>query len=217
MANKKIIVTEELKELNPDLLKDVNVGDKTDVIPELVLKKEDNNTQNNQGATGNTNTGAVNKEDKNVVPEGMVQISKEQLDTIMGQLKMLTEVADKGRVLNYETANAAKGKKIMKAQLSIIGEGYLVGWRTMKDELIKHPTSGLVIGETQEYELLVLLKDDTIQKVTVNGYPAFSNSRYNERVEVEIIGKEEDFDGNVKFNVKLPDGRVTKLAGAFIN
>ncbi len=208
MANKKIIVTEELKALNPELLKDVNVGDNTDVVPELVLKLEvkdtvSKNSENPKKAKG--------------VPAGMVQISKEDLTNIMGKLKMLEEVADKSRLLNYETKNAAAGKKPMKAQLSVIGDGFLVGWRTMKDELIKHPTSGMVIGETQEFELLVLQKDDTIQKVTVNGYPAFSNVRYNQRAEVEIVGKEEDFDGNVKFNVKLPDGRVHKLAGAFIN
>lgn len=203
MAAKKIIITEELKTLNPELLKDVNVGDKFDVIPELVLKAPAPGPKPPKTTVGEA-------------PE-MVQISKEQLSDILNKLKMLEEVADKGRVLNYETKNASAGKKPMRAQLSLIGDGILVGWRTMKDELIKHPTSGLVIGETQEFELLVLKPDDTIEKVSLSGYPTFSNARYNQRIEVEIIGKEEDFDGNLKFSVKLPDGRVTKLAAAFIN
>lgn len=212
-AKPKIIVTEELKNLNPELLKDVNVGDKTDIVPELILKQPD------QGNTGNTPGAPVQKTPKTpeIPKPEMVEISKDQLNEILGKLKMLEEVADKGRVMNYETKNAAQGKKPMRAQMSMIGDGILVGWRTMKDELIKHPTSGLVIGETQEFELLVLKPDDTIEKVSLNGYPTFSNARYNQRIEVEIIGKEEDFEGNLKFAVKLPDGRVTKLAAAFLN
>ena len=207
MANKKIIITEELKTLNPELLKDVNIGDKFDIIPELILKKKDEEP-GPKTTTLKTPTGEA--------PE-MVTISKETLGDIMSKLKMLEEVADKGRVMNYETKNAAQGKKPMRAQLSVFGDGILVGWRTMKDELIKHPTSGLVIGETQEFELLLLKPDDTIEKVTLNGYPTFSNARYNARIEVEIVGKEEDFEGNLKFTVKLPDGRTTKLAAAFLN
>lgn len=152
---------------------------------------------------------------KTTQPE-MVQISKETLDDIMGKLKMLEHVADKGRLMNYENNQGPK-KKPMKAHLSLYGEGIITGWRTVKDELIKHPSTGAVIGETQEYELLILGKDDSITKTSVVGYPAFSNSRYNERIEVEIIGKKEDFDGKITFDVKLPDGRVIKLDPRFIN
>lgn len=213
VAKPKIIVTEELKNLNPELLKDVNVGDKTDILPELVLKKPEAPKTAPQGVTPGPQTTKPPETPK----EEMIEISKGQLNDILAKLKMLEEVADKGRLLNYETKNAAQGKKPMRAMLSMIGDGVLVGWRTMKDELIKHPTTGLTIGETQEFELLVLKPDDTIEKVSLSGYPTFSNARYNQRIEVEIVGKEEDFEGNLKFSVKLPDGRVTKLAAAFIN
>ena len=44
-------------------------------------------------------------------------------------LAMLREVADKGRVFNYE-ANRAE-KKPFRVQLSIWRDGVIVGWRTV--------------------------------------------------------------------------------------
>ena len=131
------------------------------------------------------------------------------------QLKMLTEVADKGRVMNYESKNAEK--KPFKVKLSVYRDGIIVGWRVVKDELVKHSTTGLTIGEVQEFELLVLNKAGETIKVTVNGYPAFSDARYTERVECEVVSKKEDFTGVMTYDVKLPDGRVISLADRFLN
>ncbi len=216
MAKQKIVVTEELKTLNPELLKDVNVGDKTDVVPELVLKPAGGeNSQSNKPLDTGKNK---DKKEELTLETLLERINQLESDKAKDSetIKMLEDVADKGRVMNYQSKNT-KDKKPIKAQLSLVGDGYLVGWRTLKDELIKHPTSGLVIGESQEFELLILKPDDSLEKVTVSGYPAFSNTRYNSRVEVELVGKEEDYDGNIKFKVKLPDGRITTLAAAFIN
>ena len=92
-----------------------------------------------------------------------------------------------------------------------------MGWRTVKDELVKHPTTGTTIGEGQEYELLILDQEDKTKKVNVSSYPAFSSARYDERVEVELVTRSEDYDGNIVYDVKLPDGRVIKLDARFIN
>src|SRR5882724_4590766 len=67
----------------------------------------------------------------------MVQISQDAWNQVQEKLKMLTEVADKGRVFNYE--NAQPQKKAMMVKLSLFNGGLIVGWRTLKDELIKHP------------------------------------------------------------------------------
>lgn len=133
------------------------------------------------------------------------------------QLKMLYEVADKGRVYNYEATKSKGEKKPFKVKLSVFGGGLIVGWRTSKDELIRHPTTGLTVGESQEYELLILDHESKIQKVLVNGYPAFSNARYNERIEVSVESKSEDFNGNTSFSVMLPDGRLYSLDARFVN
>ena len=131
------------------------------------------------------------------------------------QLKLLYDVADRGRVLNYESQRTVK--KPFKVKVSMFQEKIIVGWRTVKDILVKNPTTGKTIGEEQEYELLLLgTKGETV-KQTVNGYPAFSDARYIERIESEVTGKREGWDGKVEFDLLLPDGRTITLGSRFVN
>ncbi len=145
----------------------------------------------------------------------MVQISQDAWNQVQEKLKMLTEVADKGRVFNYESNQPQK--KTMKVKVSLFNGGVIVGWRTLKDELIKHPTSGLTIGEKQEYEIKTVNSDGVESVVIVDGYPQFSNARYNERVDADVIAKKEDWQGNFDFDVRLQDGRVITLNSRFVN
>jgi len=131
------------------------------------------------------------------------------------KLKMLYEVADKNRVVNYESK--ATEKKSFKIKMSLFSDGIIVGWRTVRDELVKHPTTGTIVGENQEYELLILDNEGKIKKVNVIGYPAFSNARYNERVECEVVGRKESFEGKVAFDIRIPDGRVIEVPCQFVN
>lgn len=131
------------------------------------------------------------------------------------KLKMLYEVADKGRVFNYESSRTEK--KPFKVKLSVYNNGLIVGWRCLKDELIKHPATGATVGEEQQYELLLLDKEGQTTKVVINGYSAFSTARYTERVDAEVLSKSEDFNGNLTFNLGLSDGRTLSLDGRFVN
>ena|SRR3990167_1355753 len=131
------------------------------------------------------------------------------------KLKMLESVADKGRVFNYESKKSAK--KPMKVKLAVHNGNILIGWRTIKDQLIKHPTTGLTVGEEQQYEILMLNKEGQIVKEMVNSYSAFSDIRYTERAECEVMGKTEDWEGKMTFSVMLPDGRKIDLAQQFVN
>jgi hypothetical protein len=131
------------------------------------------------------------------------------------QLKMLTEVADKGRVMNYESKNAEK--KPFRVKLSVYKEGVIVGWRTVKDELVKHPTTGVTIGEVSEYEIMILNKDGSVSKELLLNRGAFDEAHYKERIECDVVGKKEDFSGNLTFNIKLPDGRVVDVDSRFVN
>lgn len=131
------------------------------------------------------------------------------------KLKMLYDVADKGRVLNYEGQRV--GKKPMRVKLSVFQEGIITGWRTVKDILIKHPTTGLTVGEEQQFEVILLKQDGSTEKVEINGYPAFSDARYTERIEVAVVGKKEDYSGNIEFEVELPDGRKVLMNSRFVN
>ena len=128
---------------------------------------------------------------------------------------MLKAVADKGRVFNYE--NKTTGKKAMLVSLSVYDGKIIVGWRTLKDTLVKNPTTGLTVGEEQEYELLLMDGEGEIKKMTVNGYPRFSEVRYAERIQVKVVGRKEDENGNFTYTLQLPDGREIELESRFLN
>lgn len=130
-------------------------------------------------------------------------------------LKMLYDVADKGRIFNYE--NKTRGKKPFKIQLSVLGGKTIIGWRTLKDEKVMHPSTGKQIGEIQQYELILLSSTGEKETITVNGYPAFSEARYGERIHCEVVSRKEDWEGNSKFDVKLPDGRTITIDSRFAN
>lgn len=149
------------------------------------------------------------------IVEETVTINKSQLDAITEKLKMLEAVADKGRVFNYENANTTK--KPFKIKLSAYQGGLIIGWRTIRDQLIKNPTTGLTFGEEQEYEVKVLRSDNEVMLLNIKSYPAFTDARYNERVECEVIGKKEDYSGNITYEVQLPDGRRIELDARFLN
>jgi hypothetical protein len=147
--------------------------------------------------------------------EETVTISKSKMDEIENKLKMLYEVADKGRVYNYE--NQRTEKKPFKVKLSVFGGGIIIGWRTLKDELIKHPTTGMTVGENQEYELKILNSEGQERFVNVPSYPAFSNARYNERIDAEVISKSVGYDDEITYDVRLDDGKIIKLSARFVN
>jgi hypothetical protein len=145
-----------------------------------------------------------------------VKISKEDWKNVQNQLKMLYDVADKGRVFNYESQQQ-KDKKPVKVKLSILNGLIITGWRTLKDELFKDSRTGRTIGETQQYEVSLLDEEGKTTNVILDGYVAFSNARYDKRIEVEVVGKKEDWDGSLTFNVRLPNGRVVSLDGRCVN
>src|SRR3989304_1645074 len=84
------------------------------------------------------------------------------------KIKMLYDVADKGRVFNYE--NKTLNKKPIIIKLALYKDGVIIGWKTIKDELIKHPTTGLTIGEIQEYEVLTLNKKNQRSNICISAY-----------------------------------------------
>lgn len=140
----------------------------------------------------------------------------EALKAEIAELRNLVrETADKGRLYNYESSRAEK--KPFRVKLSRFGGGIIVGWRTVKDELVKHPTTGKTVGEVQEYEVIIADDNGDLRKQTISGYPAFSDARYTERIEADVIGKKEDFKGEVTLDVKLPTGKVIQLDSRFVN
>jgi len=152
--------------------------------------------------------------DVNALAEKLEALEKQRVED-QKKIEMLEAVADKGRVFNYQ--NKTVGKKQMNINLSVYEGKIIVGWRTLKDILIKNPTTGLTVGEEQEYEVLLLNDAGEIEKVTIHGYPRFSEVRYTNRIETRVVGKKEDENGNLTFTVLLPDGREIDLDQRFLN
>jgi len=148
-------------------------------------------------------------------PENFVKVSKEDWNSVQEQLKMLRAVADKGRIYNYE--NQRTEKKPFKVKLSIYKDQLIIGWRTLKDELIRDSRTGATIGETQQYEIKLLNREDKIQDILIDGYVSFSNARYAQRIDAEVVGTKESWDGEQTFDLRLPDGRVISLNSRFVN
>lgn len=131
-------------------------------------------------------------------------------------LKMLYDVADKGRLFSWEQRQRTD-KKPQKVKLAVVGDQVVVGWRTVKDELISDPRTGRTIGENQEYELLLLGKDGLTTPQRVQGYLNFSNVRYENRIEAEVLSRSVSFDGKTTLHIGLLDGRTVDLDAAFVN
>lgn len=132
------------------------------------------------------------------------------------KLQMLEAVADKGRVFSWESRQNKQGHG-QKVRISVIDGNFLVGWRTVRDELVNDPRTGRTIGELQQYELKLLSSDGTETTREVNGYLNFSNLRYERQVECPILSRSESYDGSTTFRIGLPDGREVSLASNFIN
>lgn len=140
----------------------------------------------------------------------------EKIAALEAKIARLEAAADKGRLYHYDNQQAQVGKKAKKVNIAVHNGKYLVGWRTLKDTIVKHPTTGVPVGEAQEYEIL-LDNNGEIEKETVEGYPRFTDIRYAERVECPVVNESTDYQGNVTYEVQLPEGRTIKLASQFIN
>jgi len=150
-----------------------------------------------------------------VLREQLAELTKKDEEN-QKKLQMLYDVADKGRLFNWEQRQK-KDKKPQKVALSIYGGKTVVGWRTVKDELIQDPRSGRTVGENQEYELLLLDDNGANSVQALSGYLNFSNARYDKRIECEVLGRSENFDGKITYEVGLPDGRRINLDSRFVN
>lgn len=154
-------------------------------------------------------------EAKQLEPE-TVSIPKAEWEQVQATLKMLKDVADKGRVYNYESAQKSD-KKAKRVKLSKYDGGLIIAWETQKDELVKHPVTGATVGENQQMQVKILMPNGDINKKDFNSYVSFSNARYDERVDAEVIGTSEDYNGKITWTLALPDGRNLQIDPRYVN
>ena len=150
--------------------------------------------------------------------EKNIEVSQKEWAAVQEKLRMLEEVADKGRILNYQTKNSPI-KKAITVKLSEYNGKYIIGWRTLKFELGRTPLTGNAIwgGETAEYEITLIDKEGNETKETISGYSAFSDAKYDKRVECVVMSKKETANGDLIFEVALPGGKTIEMESRYIN
>lgn len=200
----------ELKALNVPFNEDDNYG----VLNALLLKSKTHKVEPIATPTIMPEV-AEGTPEKRYEFNDEIKINRKEWEDVQKQLKMLYEVADKNRVQNYESQRAEK--KPFKVKLSVFDGKIIVGWQTKRDELIRDPRTGTTIGEKQEIEIRLLDNDGNLTNAVLDGYVSFSNARYGERIDAEVINRKEDYNGNTSFDVKLPNGRTITLDARFVN
>ena len=145
-----------------------------------------------------------------------ISIPKAEWEQVQKTLEMLKSVADKGRVYNYES-NQKTDKKPKRVKLAKYDGGYIIAWETQKDELVKHPVTGATIGESQQIQVKILMPNGDIVSKDFGSYVSFSNARYDERIEVEVVGTSENYSGQIKWTLALPDGRSLEIDPRYVN
>ena len=145
-----------------------------------------------------------------------ISIPKAEWEKVLADMKMLRDVADKGRVYNYES-NQKSDKKPKRVKLAKYNGGYIIAWETQKDELIKHPVTGQTVGENQQIEVKILMPNGDIVAHSFNSYVSFSNARYDSRDECEVVGTSENYGGQIKWTLALPDGRNLEIDPRYVN
>jgi len=191
---------------------------KTQEAPEEAPEVTDTPTDIPPEAPESPETGAEPEkvsDDQKALLERIEELEKRDQEN-QEKLKMLYEVADKGRVFSWESKKNQKGHS-QRIKLSVLDDKPVVGWRTVRDELITDPRTGATVGELQQYELTLLEPNGTHTIKSISGYKNFSDIRYENRIDCQVISKSEAYDGTMKFTVKLPDGRDVELDSRFIN
>jgi len=150
--------------------------------------------------------------------EKNIEISQTQWNEMQEKLRMLEEVADKSRLLNYQLKQAPT-KKPITVKISVFQDKYIVGWKTLKFELGRNPATGRAIwgGEQAEYEVDLVDKEGEYTKEVLTGYNAFSDARYEKRIECPVVSKKETASGEMLFEVSLPGGKSVEMQDKFIN
>ena len=161
----------------------------------------------------------MRKEDTVSLKKNDFDALMKRLDTLENQGKMLTEVADKGRLMDYEMKQTANEKKPFKVKLPIYGGGYIVDHQSLtpiESQLIYGQLHSNPIGERQEYKVTILMPDNSLTTHNFATYGQFGSARYEKREEVVVIGRRE-IGGKLSYIVALPDGRETEVPDYAIN
>lgn len=186
------------------------------------IKQENTRGSAEPKATQPAQSGAdlLKKNTKKLTEDKTVMVDKDALDklikTVESQgetIKMLTEVADKGRILHY---NSTQGKKQEGTEVklsTIMHEGkqkVVVAWRTTENEVFQDPLT-MVWKEKQTIEFI--LEDNTIVSL-----PFLGLADKLTKIKATVVGRTiNDSDGGTTLKVEAENGKTYLIDVQFVN
>lgn len=143
-----------------------------------------------------------------------VTVSSEAFNAMMQRLSDLEEttrlqlqVTDKNKIKRIEELRRS-GKLVKEVKIRKYAGKYIIGWKTIKDEVYKDENGRLV-----EKQIIELWFDDgTKSEMSMRQWASAP-----EYIKFEVKSETKDEDGNLFFKCVGPDGKELELNVSFIN
>ncbi len=143
-----------------------------------------------------------------------VTLSKEAFDALMKRLdtlettsNLVLQVQDKNKIAKIEEMRRS-GKLVKSVKIRKYSGKYIVGWKTVEDEVYKDEQGRLVEKQTIE----LWYDDNTKSQMSMRHWASAP-----EYVAFEVTKEIRDEDGNLFFNCVGSDGKTIELNANFIN
>lgn len=149
------------------------------------------------------------------VPKGeTVTISAEAFNALMGRIsdlektsELVLQVQDRNKIKKIEDMRRA-GKLVKSVKIRKYQDEYIVGWKTIQDEVYKDSEGRLV----EKQVVRAYLENDTQVDMSMRQWA--DASQY---IEFEVTKESKDSDGNLFFTCVGPDGKTIEINSNFIN
>lgn len=146
--------------------------------------------------------------------EEMVSLPATEFAAVMARLASLEEkqgllmqVQDKDKIQKIEDLRRS-GKLVKSVKVRKYNGKYIIGWKTVQDEVYKDENGRLIEKQT----LKIFFEDDTEQEMTMRQWASAP-----EYVAFEVKKESKNEDGDLFFTVLGPTGKELELNAVFIN
>lgn len=143
-----------------------------------------------------------------------VTLSTEAFNALMKRIgdlestqSLVLQVQDKNKIAKIEEMRRA-GKLVKSVKVRKYAGKYVVGWKTVQDEVYKDEQGRLI-----EKQIVELWYDDSTKSQMA--LRQWANAP--EYVAFEVTKESKDADGNLFFTCVGPDGKTLELNASFIN
>lgn len=143
-----------------------------------------------------------------------VTLSAEAFGALMKRLgdleetsKLVLQVQDKNKINQIEEMRRA-GKLVKSVKIRKYADKYIIGWKTIQDEVYKDEQGRLV--EKQVVELF--FDDGSSVQMSMRQWASAP-----EYIAFEVTKETKDNDGNLFFTCVSPDGKTIEMNASFIN